>query len=491
MIKNPSLYEINTRVWLRRFDNGAKQATLKDVPPVYWDELAEKGINIVWLMGIWKTSRSTAEKYCFKDYLVKSYQKALKDFRHEDVIGSPYAITSYEVSPEIGDANEILKLKQELNDRGMKLVLDFVPNHFSAETNLLNTNPEVFLPADEEIFKRDPYTYFKSGDGNGIFAHGRDPFFPAWEDTVQVNYFHPAARDFMVRTLKQISGICDGLRCDMAMLVLDNVFSNTWAGLLGKMNFSRPDECFWQRAIKTVKQIYPEFIFIAEAYWDLEWDLQQLGFDFTYDKKFTERLLSGNIPEIRSHLKAEDDYQIRSVRFIENHDEERSNALLGKNRAKAAAVIMSTIKGMRFYHDGQFEGRKIKLPVQLGREPFETPVQCMQEFYDKLLKITSHEAFRLGYWQMIEPLPTWPGDNYYKNILAWKWKYKDDYRIVAVNYSELTAHCYLKFRFEGYQGDMVIRDLLNNSNYIRNVEEIKNNGLFVELKPFNCHIFAF
>ncbi|MGE5457951.1 MAG: alpha-amylase family glycosyl hydrolase, partial [Methanococcaceae archaeon] len=284
---------------------------------------------------------------------------------------------------------------------------------------------------------------------------------------------------------------CDGLRCDMAMLLLDNVFFNTWRGTLNKMGFAKPAENFWKSALRKVKEKYPDFIFMAEAYWDLEWELQQAGFDYTYDKRLTDRLASGQVKDIHDHLMAGAEYQVKSVRFIENHDEERSYSLFGKNKTQAAAVIIGTIQGMRFFHDGQFEGRKIKLPVQLGREPFEHTMVCIKEFYDKLLLIIKEDIFKYGYWQLAEILPAWADDVTFENMLAWTWSYNSERRLIVINYSEIHSHCRIKLDVRGYEDNFQIADLLHDIVYIRSAEEVFHQGLYIDLKAFQSHIFKF
>ncbi len=199
--------------------------------------------------------------------------------------------------------------------------------------------------------------------------------------------------------------MCDGVRCDMAMLPLNNVFHNTWSGVLNKLGYKKPNDEFWKTAIEKVKTESPGFIFMAESYWDLEWDLQQLGFDFTYDKRLTDRLAANSIQSVIDHLKADKSFQLKSVRFLENHDEKRAIIKFGKQKSLAAAAVISTIQGMKFYLDGQFEGKKIKLPVQLGREPNEKVSETKKSFYTKLLKITKDEIFIYGEWSLLKPIP--------------------------------------------------------------------------------------
>lgn len=492
MSYNPSMYEINTRVWLRRFDHGIIKSTLADVPKSYWDDFAKNGIEYIWLMGVWNTCDSAIQKYCFEEDLVKNYKRALKDWRREDVIGSPFAVNNYELSSSLGDKRSLLELKSYLNKKGIKLILDFVPNHFSAVSGLIKSNPDIFLSVGQEQYESDPHTFYQPyPDEQKYFAHGRDPFFPAWQDTVQVNFFSEQARIFLTNTLLNLTEVCDGVRCDMAMLALNNVFQNTWGGILKKNGYEKPKIEFWKYAVEKVKNERADFLFIAEAYWDLEWDLQQLGFDYTYDKKFTDRLKSASALEINEHLLADAEYQKKSLRFTENHDEERAVTILGKEKSKAAAVVISTLLGMHFYHDGQFEGRKIKLPVQLGREPEETVIAEIKEFYNNLLKITTQEIFKHGKWELLNPIYSWETNTTFKNILSWGWSLQAEKRIVVVNYSDKISTCRLKLDLQGFQEEFIIKDLLSDQTYTRSAEEVYHTGLFIELKPYQSHIFAF
>lgn len=487
MLTNPKLYEINTRVWLKKINK-----RLSDIPFTFFTDLAQKGINIVWLMGIWKKTPGVIEKYCFTQELVDSYDKALKGWKKEDVIGSPYAIDEYDVNPEIGSWEDLIDLKRKLNNIGIKLLLDFVPNHFSVESNVLKTHPDIFLQADEEFYQKDPFTFFRNlFNPDIILAHGRDPLFPAWQDTVQVNYFNPNARDYLCKILSKLVEVCDGVRCDMAMLPLNNVFFNTWVGVLNKTNFMKPIDEFWEVAIKTIKGKNSSFIFLAEAYWDLEWDLQQLGFDFTYDKRLTDRLASSYLPEVIAYLKAERDFQNKSVRFIENHDEARAVTKFGKFRSLAAATVISTIQGMKFYYDGQFEGKRIKLPLQLGREPEEKFSNTIYKYYEKLLNITKDDIFIYGEWELLEPKSAGNGNLSFQNFLAWQWSYKNSRALVIINYSELTSQCRVIIETLSKRDFIILQDQLNGKVSDRSVSEIKYPGLFIELKGFASHIFTF
>lgn len=488
MVKNPSIYEINVRVWIKRFGE-----SLDDVPDSYWEDLAKKGVNLVWLMGVWKTVPSCVEKYCFEDGLVKEYREALKDWRKEDVIGSPYAIDSYRINPELGSEKSLKRLKKRLNSLGILLILDFIGNHFHAESSQLKNHPEIFLRTNMNYLKDDPHTFFQSRFNESlVFAHGRDPFYPAWLDTVQVNLFSAEAREYFLALVLELTSVCDGLRCDMAMLSLNNVFKNTWGGVLGNMGYSKPNEEFWNIVIQEVKVRKKDFLFIAETYWDLEYDLQQMGFDYTYDKRLLEKFDIGAVGDIREHLSAGLQYQQKSVRFIENHDELRSLTAFGKDKARAAAVIMSTVPGMHFYFDGQLEGKRVKLPVQLGREPKEAGLPCIKEFYGRLLPAVSEPVFKEGSWEQLRPLPSWNGqDSGYEDILLWHLEFQGTERLVAVNFSDKPKKCRVKLSLKGRPDNIKFCDLLNNESYIRNRAEIECDGLYIELRGYQSHIFSY
>jgi hypothetical protein len=488
LLRNPKLYEINARVWIKRFGNNIK---LSQIPDDYFRELADKGINIIWLMGIWKTSPEVINDCCFSVNLISSYNKALPDWNKEDVIGSPFAIDTYEVDPQFGTLKDLQLLRGRLNKLGLKLFLDFVPNHFSSDSRLIKSNPELFLKGDNELLVGDSSTFFQPFKNNSlILAHGRDPFFPAWTDTVQLNYFNPETREFMIQTLVGLSENCDGVRCDMAMLNLNNVFKNTWLGVLNKSGYNFPESEFWKEAIKKVKDKAGDFIFLAEAYWDLEWELQQAGFDFTYDKKLTDRLIANDVQDVKLHLNAEMPFQERSARFLENHDEQRAITNFGTHRSLAAAVIISSIPGMKIYFDGQFEGKKIRLPVQLGREPVEKTLPLAKEYYEKILSILKNKIFIDGEFTKLETSPLAEDNDSYEDVFAFMWKLEKEMWIIVVNYSDKASQCRIIFDPETDQTKITLTDHVTGDRYIRKVNEINNPGLYIELKSYRSHIFS-
>lgn len=484
---NLRILEVNTRLWLNKFNTKHKKAKITDVPDEYWKHLIDLGFQAVWFMGIWETLPHLASKYCFEDFLVDEYSKALPDWTEDDIIGSPYAINQYKIDNSIATEKEFLEFKKKLNKLGLLIILDFIPNHFHAESILIEKHPDIFLQGDENLYKYDKDTYYYYKDK--IYAHGRDPFFPAWKDTIQVNYFNPEARKFMISQLEHISKFCNGVRCDMAMLVINNVFANTWTGALQNSKYTKPATEFWFEAIKLIKSINNEFVFIAEVYWNLEWDLQQLGFDYTYDKILLDRLCYDSPQKIIDHLKAEYSYQVKSLRYIENHDELRSLTKFGHNKAKAAAAIICTTLGGQLIYEGQIEGKRVKLPIQLGREPYEQVDLDMKIFYEKLLQLTHDPTILYGDFQLLNAESIGYNDYTNINIISYIWNYNDHYFWCIINFSDIPSKARIKADLHTDYASIVLNDIINDVSYIRDADEIRSIGLYVELKPYGMHLF--
>jgi hypothetical protein len=431
--KYPIIYEINTWVWLA--DLGRQYGgpvTLDTVPAHVWDDLADLGIDALWLMGVWERSPAGIRIASQDEGLFVDFIRALPDFSPEDVVGSPYCIRRYVVDAHLGGQDGLAEARLRLAERNIALILDFVPNHIAPDHPWVAKHPEFFIQGDLEDFRKDPASFMPIG--NRVFACGRDPHYPAWPDVLQLNAFHPEVRKALISTITDIAGLCDGIRCDMAMLVMNSVYAQTWGLRAGP----QPAQEFWPELICAVRTHYPSFLFLAEAYWDLEWQLQQQGFDFCYDKRLYDRLEHGNAESVRLHLCADGAYQKKLIRFIENHDEPRAATAFPVHKTMAAAVTISTIPGARLFHDGQFEGRRIRIPVSLGRRPVEPLDPDIQIRYHTLLDILKSDCLRNGQWRLCERTgrPDAAGD---ENLIAWCWKDDTELYLIVVNLSDREA----------------------------------------------------
>src|SRR6478735_4843352 len=242
-LRYPSLYQVNTRVWLTELEQRlGRRATLDDVPDDALDAFSHAGFDWVWLLSVWQTG--PAAQRVSRDHAEwrAEFQDTLPDLREEDIGGSGFAIAGYTAAASLGGREALARIRARLQARGMRLMLDFVPNHTAPDHPWADAHPDWYIQGSEADLHDQPQNYVRRG--GRIFAYGRDPYFPGWPDTLQLDYANPETQAALRGELTTIAGQCDGVRCDMAMLVLPEVFERTWG---------RRPEPFWPRAIAEVR----------------------------------------------------------------------------------------------------------------------------------------------------------------------------------------------------------------------------------------------
>ncbi|MEK6260922.1 MAG: alpha-amylase family glycosyl hydrolase [Planctomycetota bacterium] len=482
----PSLYQINTRVWLTELSHTlGRRATLDDIPDTDLDQFARQGFDWIWLLSVWQTgpaaqaiSRASPEWRC-------EFAETLPDLKDDDIGGSGFAIQSYTGHADLGGDAALDRLRKRLQQRGLKLMLDFVPNHMAPDHPWVEQHPDYFIAGTEVDLARSPRNYCRVQTKNGplLLAYGRDPYFEGWPDTLQLNYGNPELQQAMIGELTRIAGQCDGVRCDMAMLVLPEVFERTWG--IGA-------ELFWPKATESVRRKHPHFQFMAEVYWDREWELQHQGFDYCYDKRLYDRLREHHARPVREHFRAGLDYQDKLARFLENHDEPRAAATFSRDVHEAAAVVTFLSPGLRFFHQGQFEGRQKRISPHLVRAPAEAVDENLKQFYERLLAVLRHDAVRQGTWRQLECAPAWDGNGSCDNFIACEWQGTDGQRLlVAVNDSPNQSQCYVRLPHDELrQGTWRLKDQMRNADYDRNGTDLLARGLYLDLPAWHYHVFC-
>ena len=486
----PVIYEVNTAVWLAELTRAAgAPVTLDSVTEAAWDAVTPAGADAVWLMGVWERSPAGLELARANAGLVESFTEALPDLREQDIIGSPYCVRRYVADERFGGPAGLAAARGALAARGVRLILDYVPNHVAPDHPWVTEHREFFIQGDEDDVKADPAGWLRVG--GHVLAHGRDPYFPPWPDVVQLNAFAAPARAATAATLIDIADQCDGIRCDMAMLMFNDIFAKTWGSRAGQ----RPDEEFWPFVLAGLRERHPEAVLIAEAYWDTEWTLQQQGFGFCYDKRLYDRILEQNPPDVHGHLLAGLDYQSRMLRFLENHDEPRIAGKLPALLQRAAAVTIATLPGATLWHEGQFEGRRVRVPVFLDRRPDEPPDAELAAWYRNLVRQVAEHRVRTGAWQLLEAAG-WPDNQSARNLIAWCWTPGDDAgdarrHVVVVNLSGARAQAQIALPWPDLPGrSWSLTDLLSREDFIRDGGELARQGLYVDLQPGQFYLLA-
>lgn len=454
-----------------------RPATLDDVPNAGLDSLASWGFRWVYLLSVWQTGSAGRHVSLTNPEWRREFQQALPDLRDDDIIGSGFAIADYRASAALGGDAGLANFRRRLHDRGLRLMLDFVPNHTALDHAWVARHPDYYIQGSESDLAAAPQNFVRLN--NRVFAYGRDPYFAGWPDTVQLAYSNPAVREAMTGTLERLAGQCDGVRCDMAMLVLPDVFERTWG---------RKPEPFWPTAIERVRRLRPEFCFLAEVYWDLEWELQQLGFDFCYDKRLYDRLRDGHAGPVRDHLRAGLDYQSKLARFLENHDEPRAAAAFPPDRHEAAAVIAFLAPGLRFFHEGQFAGRTVRISPHLGRRPNEPVNERMRAFYRRLLAVLKRPAACTGDWQMLETSPAWDGNPTHSDFIIFDRRSSNGRLMAVVNYADHASQCRVRLD-NASAGSWHFQNLLDDAAFDPTGGDLPSSGWLLDLPAWGRAVY--
>lgn len=498
-LRYPSLYQINTRVWLRELAGQGPPLTLDQISDGHLDRWAQAGFDWIWPLGVWQTGPAGRE--VSRNLWRAESAGSQSDLTEEDITGSPFAIQAYQVHRDFGGDDALARFRERLRTRNLRLLLDFVPNHTAPDHPWVLEHPEYYILGNEEDLAREPGNYLRVATRHGplILAHGRDPYFPGWTDTLQLNYRSQGLRQAMIGELLRVAARCDGVRCDMAMLLLPEVIHRTWGNKSLPADGSPPiDKPFWPDAIGRVRarpssvgEVNREnFLFMAEVYWDLEWILQQQGFDYTYDKRLYDRLHARQTEAIRGHLGADGEFQRKSVRFLENHDEPRAAAAFPLEIHHAAAVIAFMVPGLRFFHEGQFEGRRLRVSMHLARRPAEPVDPAIKKFYARLLDILKLPAVRNGAWKLLECRPAWDGNFTAGQFIAFSWESKDQRLLVTVNYGPTQGQCRVKPPWQDLSGRaFLLRDRMSDAAYERAGSDLSTEGLYIDLPPWHYYVF--
>jgi len=399
--KNPkTIFQINTRVWLRELRASTQESdlTLGEVDDAIAADWKKTGYDVIWLLGVWVPSPKSQEVARSADGLQKEARRLLDRFKIDDLVSSPFAVADYTLHPDLGDDTDLKHFRETLHRNGLQLLLDFVPNHTALDHPWVRESPDLYIKGKSEKPKDDPgsWTTVQAGKKKVVLAHGRDPNFPAWTDTAQLNLFNRNTRKALISQLKHVASLCDGVRCDMAGLALNDVFRATWESSAPDAMPKKEMPEFWDEAISAIRKSRKDFLFVAEAYGAHVASLIDLGFDQVYDKRLLDDLLAGVGQDAILAIAALGDRAYHLLHFTENHDEARSAEAFGPTRSMAAALVASTLPGMVLIQEGQREGWRVRLPLQLRRRPQEKPNRRLERFYGRLISALQNEVFRSG-----------------------------------------------------------------------------------------------
>jgi hypothetical protein len=489
-MKEPMVLEVNARHWLAEMSaRQGRRLTLGQAADEAMTGWQQAGFRYVWLMGVWEVGPLARAVAVGNAELRQACAAALPDCVEADLCGSPYAIAGYRVARELGGEAGLRRFRRRLNRQGMGLMLDFIPNHVGLDHAWVVERPGRFVAGvagQEGVFTR------RLAGAEPVLAHGRDPNFPAWADTAQLDYRSAETRAAMLAELGGVADRCDGVRCDMAMLPLNDVFERIWQGF--PRDGARPAREFWGEAIGQTKQRHPGCLFLAEAYWDLEATLQNLGFDYTYDKRLYDLLLARETGSVQAHLLAKPaGYVSRSAHFLENHDEVRIAAVLGPEEHGAAAWLTLSLPGLRLLQDGQLSGATRRTPIQLARRAVEAAVDEVETLYRRLLAAAQAGAVGGGQGEVLAPRDAWPGNGTWRDMIVVFWPAGPrEFELAVTNLGSHRSQCYVPLPILGLaEGNWRMADRLGAEVYERCGEDLARQGLYLDVAGYATQLFRF
>lgn len=492
-----SLNLINTRLWLSELSQRYQQViTLDTIPDEAWtDKLAN--YDIFWFMGIYLPSQfsaSHAKKYTHQ------YTYALPNINPEkDVVASPFAVANYLPNPRLVENWQVWDgMVEKLHRADKKVYIDFVPNHTAVDHPWAVEHPEYFIQASKGQYLARPDFYQVIDNNRGqthYLAHGKDPNYPEWSDTLQLNYGREDVHQAMTEQLLSLVDHVDGLRCDMAMLLNPSTFLRTWGWTLNNEEKEYVSQHpFWQKAIPQAKakamSLGKSFDFMAEAYW--EKDLLAKNFDYIYLDELYKHLLRVAKGESSHHLKehikhllycAKNQRTCKDTVYLENHDEERAIKSMGKEFSQAAAALISFLPNtMLLINQGQDEGKTIRPPMQINRSPQEKSDIQLKNYYQNLLQLKQSKLFREGQWSMAQL------NQQAKNLITLEVISNDQEikALIFINMGRDHGHIQI-LQQANYQAISTYQ--LNNNHY--SYLKSENENLNFSLAPLNTEIVFF
>lgn len=500
----PHIHQVHTRPWLYSLaqsglpancsnGRGTQYVCLRDVPDAEWLRMKEEHADMIYLLGLWELGpESLGEAMALFEDMKGWY--GVPDLVPEDIIGSPFAVVDYRLSPEIGEDQDLDFAVEKIRSLGMGVIVDFVPNHFARDSKLFLEHPEAFVQRPNGDNSPENWWYHKNGV---TAAFGRGPYDGPWTDTLQVNYFSPRAVELLTDLVVSVAKRVDGIRLDMAHLILNEVFQRSWDQQMRAGGFSRPQREFWEQLISNVKSQRPDVIFVSEAY-DYYFTqppeqelLTNLGIDYSYNKKVLDLLEHFNLDNLKGYLSSESQGHLsRMCHFVENHDEPRAAfSLGGVQQSFAGAVVALTIPGARFTFQGQYEGLKNRLGIHLRRAMPEQPDHDLRAKYAKLTEILAAPLFHKGTWTYINV----PSEGSGWRLMAWRWEYYGEKRLIVVNFSDQQGWGNVQVAdAHASSGDEVrLTELLSGEEYTRSGSEMRGRGLTVGLPPWSAQIFKY
>ena len=539
-------------VWLAQLSRqyGRRIARLDEIPDEELATLAHRGLNSLWLIGVWERSRAS---------------KTIKQLcGNADAVASAYSLFDYRIAEDLGGEGAYINLRDRAYRHGIRLASDMVPNHMGIDSPWVVEHPEWFISRRQSPYPAYSFNgpdlsndgrveikiedhYFEQTDAAVTFRrvdratgdtryiyHGNDGTSFPWNDTAQLDYLNPAVREQVIQTILHVARLFPVIRFDAAMTLAKRHFHRLWfpgpgssGAIPSRAEYSMSDaefnrivpHEFWREVVDRVAAEVPGTLLLAEAFWLMEgYFVRTLGMHRVYNSAFMNMMRDEENAKYRSVIKNtlefDPDIMKRYVNFMSNPDERTAIDQFGKgDKCFGVAVMMSTLPGLPMFGHGQVEGFTEKYGMEYQRPRYdETPDHWLVERHEReiapLLKRRwlFAESSNFLLYDFFEP-----SGSVDENVFAYSNRNGAERALVIFNNRYGAAHGTIDFSAayadkgsaqlrqrrlrEGLglgNGPGVVlawRDALTGLEYLRRANDLAERGLTLDLHAYQCHVY--
>lgn len=540
-------------VWLSQLSEsyGREITRLDQIPDEELDALASRGFTGLWLIGLWERSNAS---------------KRIKQINgNPEAAASAYSLDDYDIASNLGGWDALDNLRRRCWQRGIRLASDMVPNHTGMDAKWVVEKPDLFIQRrdcpfpqytfngenlshdgrvsiyleDHYYSKTDCSVVFKrvdnyTGDTRYIY-HGNDGTGMPWNDTAQIDFLNPTAREEVIQKILHVARNFPIIRFDAAMVLAKKHIKRLWypepgcggdiatrsESALSRDDFEEriPNE-FWREVVDRCAKEIPDTLLLAEAFWMMEgYFVRTLGMHRVYNSAFMNMLKKEENYKYRQTVKntLEFDPQVlrRFVNFMNNPDEETAVAQFGKgDKYFGVCTLMVTMPGLPMFGHGQIEGFTEKYGMEYQKAYWkETPDWDLIERHNKEIFPLMKKRYLFAEVDNFYFYDVWNNGVVNENIFAYSNQYAGERAVVFYNnvYEQASGWIKVSCNYAVKIGEEAIEqrtktiaqalELSTSQNayvifqeqrsglwYIRSCADVHQNGLFVALRGFESQV---
>jgi glycosidase len=542
----------STYVWLAQMSRqyGRRIARLDEIPDEELAILARRGLNSLWLIGVWERSRAS---------------KTIKQLcGNTDAVASAYSLYDYAIAEDLGGEAAYTNLRDRAYRHGIRLASDMVPNHMGIDSPWVVEHPDWFMSRQDSPYPAYSFNgpdlsqdgrveikiedhYYEQSDAAVVFRrrdrqsgetryiyHGNDGTSYPWNDTAQLDYLNPAVREQVIQTILHVARLFPMIRFDAAMTLAKRHFHRLWfpgPGTSGaipsraefgmsqaEFNWAMPHE-FWREVVDRVAAEVPGTLLLAEAFWLMEgYFVRTLGMHRVYNSAFMVMLRDEDNAKYRSVIKNtvefDPDVLKRYVNFMSNPDERTAIDQFGKgDKCFGVATMMATLPGLPMFGHGQIEGFTEKYGMEYQRPRYdESPDPWLVERHEREIAplLQRRRLFaESGNFRLYDFFLG--SGNVDENVFAYSNRSGGERALVVYNnrygqahgtidwsaaYADKGANQLRQQRLREGLGlsdnssvILACRDSLTGLHYLRRASDLAERGLTLDLHAYQCHVF--